>query len=425
MRTLKSERGAIIIFVLVVMIFLLMIGGLAVDYAHQFVADKELEKSMDSAALAAAGKLGFSDAVFPDVWTFAQHFAQRNAYRVGTVTLTANPSNDPSIFNSASAPYGDMIYGIWDPAKPQGVGPGFRFEPSLDGTIVNAVMCRYKTTIPTSLFRLWGINTMSIAATAIATSNPPLNPPPDGCLFPIGVGDCPFQGNTSLGCGAPITFITSSGKDDDGDGEDDGAGCLAPPCTNTAAWVNLAGGPVNTPYLQGAIQGAANGACPTTDYQTGDEEGIPTGNGMNQSVMNVLEAAFIQKWNESENNPVTIRNSDDEVVYEGQGWKVFIPVLDTDCPAAAITGEKQIVGWTEFVITQVINKGKCAVANHWDGNQWDPLGETPNCTATSLPENSGALRAIFGYYSCTIIPVDSVPRPMPRSALGTKLRLVQ
>ena len=50
------------------------------------------------------------------------------------------------------------MLGVWDPDKPEGVGAGRRFEPSLDGTIVNAVMCRYKTTIDTSLFRLWGIN---------------------------------------------------------------------------------------------------------------------------------------------------------------------------------------------------------------------------------------------------------------------------
>jgi hypothetical protein len=413
----RNERGAVIVFVLVVMVFLLMIGGLAVDYAHMFVADKELEKSVDAAALAAAGKLGFTSDEFPTARQFAQEFANRNSYRVGTVTLSNNPSNDPALFNAASAPYGDVIFGIWDPDKPQGVGPGLRFEPSLDGTIVNAAMCRFKTQIPTSLFRLWGINTMSISATAIATSNPPANPPPDGCLFPIGVGDCPFQGNTSLGCGAPISFITSSGKDDEG------AGCLAPPCTNTSAWVNLEGGNVNTPYLQNAIQGAANGSCPTTEFDTGDT--IPAGNGMNQSVMDVLEAAFTQKYNESAAEPVTIRNAQNEIVYEGQGWKVFIPVLDTECPAAAITGDQQIIGWTEFVMTQVINKGKCAVANHWSGNAWDPLGSTPNCTATNQPSNPGALRAVFGYYSCTLIPVEQVPRPLPRSALGTKLRLVQ
>lgn len=416
LQSLSSERGAVLIFVLLAVVFLLMIGGLAVDYAHLFVTDKELEAALDSASLAAAGKLGFNDSVFPTARQFAQVFAEKNAGRLGSIALSTNAGNAVPDLATQAAPYGDIVLGVWDPDKPEGVGAGRRFEPSLDGTIVNAVMCRYKTTINTSLFRLWGINTMPVSAMSIATSNPPVNPPPDGCLFPVGVGSCPFQGNTSLGCGAPISFITSSGNDE-------GAGCLAPPCTNTSAWVNLEGGNVNAGYLRDAINGAANGSCPTTELETGSE--IPTGNGMVQSVMDTLEAAFVQKWNESANDPVTIRDSDDNIVYEGQGWKVFIPVIQTDCPAGAISGNHEIVGWTEFVMTQVINQGDCAVANHWSGNQWDPLGATPNCTATNQPANSGALRAIFGYYSCTLIPVESVPRPMPRSALGTKLRLVR
>ena len=232
------------------------------------------------------------------------------------------------------------------------------------------------------------------------------------------MGSCPFQGNTSLGCGAPITFITSSGKEGD-----EGAGCLEPPCTNTSAWVNLEGGSVNTGYLRGAIEGAASGECPTTELETGDE--IPTGNGMNQAVMDTLEGAFIDIYNASAESPVSIENSDGDIVYEGQGWKVYIPVIQTDCPSGAISGEHQIVGWTEFVMTQVINKGKCAVANHYQGNAWDAIGEAPNCLGTNVPPNSGALRAIFGYYSCTIIPSNPHPEPGPRSALATKLRLVR
>lgn len=231
------------------------------------------------------------------------------------------------------------------------------------------------------------------------------------------MGSCPFQGATSLGCGAPITFITSSGKDDEG------AGCLEPPCTNTSAWVNLEGGNVNTSYLRAAIQGAASGECPTTTKETGDD--IETGNGMNQAVMDELEQAFLTKWEESAGDPIAITNSEGEIVYQGQGWKVFIPVIETDCPAGAISGSHKIVGWTEFAMTQVINKGKCAVANHYPGNIWDPLGAEPNCTAENQPANSGSLRAIFGYYSCTIIPSNPYPFPGPRSALASKLRLVE
>ena len=80
-------------------------------------------------------------------------------------------------------------------------------------------------------------------------------------------------------------------------------------------------------------------------------------------------------------------------------------------------------------MTQVINKGDCAVQNHKIGGgntyPWDPIGKTPNCLGTNTPQNSGALRAVFGYYSCTLYQANPTIVPAPRSALGTRLRLVQ
>jgi hypothetical protein len=259
-----------------------------------------------------------------------------------------------------------------------------------------------------------GIPALPISASAIAVSNPPLAPPPppDGCPFPIGVGSCPFQGNTSLGCGAPITFITSSGQGDAG------AGCLSPPCTNTSAWVNLEGGNTNAGYLRDAITGAGSGACPTTTVETGDP--IQTNNGMVQSVMDTLEPIFVQHYNASEVYEVT--NSDGNVTYRGKGWKVYIPVIETACPAGAISGAHTIVGWTELVMAQVINKGNCAVNNDWAPSPWTTVGQGNGCTN---PQANGATRAIFGYYSCTLIPGDYSPIPGPRSALATRLRLVK
>jgi hypothetical protein len=420
LQSLSSERGAILIFVLLAVVFLFMIGGLAIDYAHMFVADKELEKAMDAAALAGAGKLGFNDTAFPVARQFAQLFANKNDYRVGAITLDPNVSNAAPPLDSMPTPHGDVILGVWDPTLPEGVGAGRRFAPSLDGTIVNAVMCRFKTEVNTSLFRLWGINTMPISAVSVATANPPATPPPDACLFPVGVGDCPFQGETSLGCGATLTFISSSGQG--------GAGCLAPPCTNTAAWVNLAnpGATPTPPQLNEMINDAASGNCAASSLQVGDD--IATNNGMAQVVFSNLTTKFQQVWAES---PIhTITDVGSNVTYEGKGWKVYLPVIDTECPAGAIEGSREIIGWTEFVITQVINGGQCAVANHWlppgqSTNPWDPIGQTPNCHGTNSPGNVGSLRAIFGYYSCTIIPSNPVPVPVPRSALADKLRLVR
>jgi Putative Flp pilus-assembly TadE/G-like len=405
----RDQRGSVLIFTTALLVFLLVFTGLAVDLTFYMSAQGELQKSLDAAALAGAGKLGFDDSVFPTVRTFARDYSLFN----GIHGFRGAPSTVALDLNTVNADTGDIVLGIWDPTKPQGFGPGQRFEPSTDGTIVNAVLCRKQVPVDTTFLRLLGFNGLTVGSFAVAVANPPSTPPPDGCLFPIGVGSCPFEGPTSKGCGSTITFITSSGKDE-------GAGCLAPPCTNTAAWVNLAGGNVNTPYLRNAIANAA-GSCPPSPLKTGDT--IEAGNGMVQTVMNDLETAFVNKYNTSETYEIT--DEQGNITYAGKGWKVYIPIIETACPAGAISGGHTIVGWTEFVMTQVINKGDCAVANHWGGNQWDPIGKSPNCLGTNTPPNSGALRAIFGYYSCTIIPANPVPEPLPRSALATRLRLVR
>ncbi len=398
-RILTDERGTAVLLALGFMIFLLALIGFAVDIAYQMTATGELERSMEAAALAGAGKLGFDSTVFPTVRQFAQQYGQLNPQH--------NPPFGPLInldLNTTNATDGNIVLGVWQSGS---------FSPSVDGSIVNAVRCQFSSQIQTSFLRVLGIPTLPISASAIAVANPPIAPPVSACAFPIGVGSCPFQGgNSSIGCGAPITFITSSGQGDAG------AGCLSPPCTNTSAWVNLDGGNVNAGYLRDAITGAATGTCPASGTQTGDP--INTNNGMVQSVMDVLEPIFVQKYNESE--VVEVTNSDGDVTYRGKGWKVYVPVIQTDCPTGAISGSHEIVGWTELVMAQVINKGRCAVNNDWAGNPWTAVGTTNGCTSS---QNDTAMRAIFGYYSCTIIPNNPSPAPGPRTALANRLRLVK
>jgi hypothetical protein len=399
-RLLRNERGTAVLLTLGFMIFLLAMVGFAVDLAYQMAATGELERSMEAAALAGAGKLGFNDTAFPTARQFAQQYGQLNPHHNtpfgSVINLGLNPGN---------AANGNIVLGVWDSNA---------FTPSLDGTVVNAVRCQMATQVQTSFLRVLGIPTLPISASAIAVANPPATPPPpvDGCVFPIGVGSCPFQGNTSLGCGAPITFITSSGKGDAG------AGCLSPPCTNTSAWVNLEGGNANAGYLRNAITGAGAGNCPASTGQTGDP--ISTSNGMVQNVMDTLEPVFAQKYNAS--GIVEVTNSAGDVTYRGKGWKVFVPVIQTDCPTGAISGSHTIIGWTEFVMAQVINKGQCAVNNDWSGNPWQAVGTTNGCSAAKADT---AMRAIFGYYSCKIIPANPSPVPGPRTALANRLRLVK
>lgn len=413
---LRDQRGSVLLFTTVIMVFLLVIGGFAIDLTYHGAVRGELQRSMDAAALAGAGNLGFDDTVFPTARQEAQRFGNLNPYRVGTVNLNLNAVNDTTAFGPAGAPYGDIVLGIWDPtATPQ-------FQASLDGTLVNAVMCRYKTAIPTSFLRLLGFNTLPVQAGAIATSDPPAEPPPQGCIAPIGLTDCPFDESGTFGsngCGQPITFISSSGKEP----------ILGGSGTNTAGWVNLSGpGTPNVPQTTEALQAAYSGddgTCSGTDLKVGDPVG--TNNGMQQPVFDLLEDLFGQAFDASAlpSDPLEV-DGPDGLAYSGQGWEIWVPVLgfveDGGCPPQAINGDQTIVGWTRMVMTQVINRGECARPNQNDTNSW-PLCPPP-MNPLGQPKDP-ALRAAFGYYECEVYDAPPVREPAPRSALATRLRLVQ
>src|SRR5262249_61023330 len=62
---LTDQRGTAVLLTIGMMVFILAMVGVAVDLGYQFAAIGEVEKSMEAAALAGAGKLGFDDTVFP------------------------------------------------------------------------------------------------------------------------------------------------------------------------------------------------------------------------------------------------------------------------------------------------------------------------------------------------------------------------
>ncbi len=410
---LRDQRGSVLLFTTVIMVFLLVMGGIAIDLTYHGAVRNELQRSMDAAALAGAGNLGFNDTVFPTARQEAQRFGALNPYRVGPVNLNLNTLNDTTAYGAAGAPYGDIVLGIWNPDTAT-------FEASLDGTMVNAVMCRYKTTIPTSFLRLLGFNTLPVQAGAIATSEPPEAPPVNACIAPIGLTDCPFEDSGSFssnGCGEPVTFISSSGHEPILEGSG----------TNTGAWVNLDGsGTPNVPLTREALEAAFNGGgegCSGTDLAVGDTVG--TNNGMAQSVFDLLEDLFRQRFMESlSEDPLTVEG---DPGYSGPGYEIWVPVLgftgdgQDGCPPQAITGDQEIVGWTRMVLTQVINHGQCAVNSAHDAIPGS-LCPPSNGTAETIDPD---LRGIFGYYDCEIYDAPPVREPGPRSALATRHRLVK
>jgi|GEM_PF-1346844 Flp pilus assembly protein TadG len=402
-RLLADQRGTAVLLTIGMMVFILAMVGVAVDLGYQFAAIGEVEKSMEAAALAGAGNLGFNDTAFPAARAAAVQYATLNPYHnPGAKVIRLDP-------NPANAPNGEVVLGVWDNASAT-------FTPSVDGTVVNAVRCRKTTTVPTTFLRVLGIQTLPVSGSSIAIANPPALPPPNTCVFPIGLSSCPFQNNqvfTSGGCGKTIKFITSNGKADS---------------SNTAAWVNMSGsGTPTPPTLNAQIDAAKAGNCNPNPPAVGSEMG--TNNGMAANVFQNLKTAFVTEFNQSvaQGTKYTIKDTQGNVVYNGPGWQVYVPVIQTNCTAngttQAIQGDHQLVGWTRFVMTQAYDttgqSTGCAVSNPADS------ATASYCTNPPPELKGGSSRSIFGYYDCGIINSPPTLQPVPRAAIGNRLRLVK
>jgi Flp pilus assembly protein TadG len=395
-RWARDQRGSILLFTTILVVpLMIIIGGLSMDLAYYGAVDSELQRSMDAAALAGAGKLGFNDTFFPAARQWARDYALLNPYRTGSINLDLNPANNPG---------GNIVLGIWN---------GSTFTPSLNGTQVNAVQCRFATTVPTSFLRVIGINSLNSGAMAIAWAAQPATTPPNACVFPVGLSSCFFGGSTSVGCGATVAFHSSSDESAVG--------------ANTAAWINMTGpGNPNASQTLAAVQAAASGTCGGTTLNTGDVVGA--NNGVLSNVINYLMDEFPDIYNSSPAD-ITVLHQDGTPAYVGHGWEVHVPVINTGttCPPGAVNGDLPIVGWTRFVITQVFDSGgTCAVPNHWPGNPWDAhcLASKNGTASSPLPPGYNGMKGIFGYYDCQYNPSPPTPIPGPISATA-KLKLVR
>ena len=405
----SNQRGTVFVLTLVLLLVLMAVAGLAIDTMHAVAVRSELQKSIDAAALAGAGNLGFSASLFPTARLAAQTYAGLNPYSGGTITLGLNAANAPS---------GDIVLGLYKAADGS-------FTPTLDPTFVNAVQCRVSRPMPTSLLGLLGWPSLTISADAIGVASPPASIPPNGCLFPMGVSQCPFVGaggnyGTS-GCGQPFATQSPSTTNNSAwietsQSSTDPSGTSTPNANQTLAAINGAAVNCNGTTLKvGEYIGTNNGQQAVEYSGTGQTEGLGTCNSSGGACTGV----FVNKFNAS--SAITLKDKDDNTTYEGKGWEVYVPVLNTPCPPGPITGPMQILTFGRVIITQVIDQGYCTVANHYSGNVWDSMCPAPNGFA---PTRDSSLRAVFGYYDCQ--KFDAPPVPIaPVAALGTRLRLVK
>lgn len=393
---LRDQRGSILLFTTILAVPLMIIfGGLAMDLAYYGTVDDELQRAMDAASLAGAGKLGFDSSVFPTVRNFAQSYATANQFKVGTINLNLNTANDPN---------GNIVLGIWNAGA---------FTPSLDGSRVNAVRCQYSTTIPTSFLRLIGINNLATAAQAVAIANPPVTPGCSTPILPIAVVPCAFQDagtgafNNSNGCGTGLTWISSNKTCDGSPGSSQSC--------NSAAWASLDGSNWTQQQIKDAITNAGS-ANPTCNVTVGSGQNTYTDNGMVQPIFDLLKDTFTTKRTSTLAGGDVLR-ADGTVAYQAGwgGWETGVALVSTSCPPGPINGQKQILTFSKFVVTQIFDQNsQCVITPNMDPQ-----------AAAYCGTKDPSLRAVFGYFRCDQLGEIATIDPVPRAALAQKLRLVR
>lgn len=395
---LNNERGNVLLFTFTLLVFVLVMGGFAVDFAFQAAARTELQRSIDAAALAGAGKLAFDDTVFDAARASARQYGIFNPIRTGTVTLDLNTANNAN---------GDIVLGIWNAGS---------FNPSLAGNQVNAVRCQIQTTIPTSFLRLLNIPSLPVTASAVAVSNPPIVP---GCgtpILPIAVTPCAFYDagagtfNNSNGCGTGLTWISSNRICDNSAG--------SPQSCNSAAWASLDG----TNWTNGQHQGAITNAgleTPACNATAPAGSNTYLDNGMVQPTFRLLRDTFVAERTSTlpGGDVMKIVNGSPTVAYRAEwgGWEVGVMMVQSACPPGPMNGERPIMTYSKFVVTQVFDQNDgCVISPNMDPQAAAYCG-------TSDP----SLRAVFGYFRCDQLGQVATLDPVPRTALATKLRLVR
>ncbi len=418
----KGPPGSILLLTLVLVIpLMLVVAGIAVDVGILFATRSELHRSMDAAALAGAGKLGFDGTVFPTVRLFAQSYAAANPYRYGGISLDLNTSNSAS---------GDIVLGIWN-------GSTKTFTPSLDGTFVNAVLCRTTQSLPTYFLNMIGLTSLTTSAMSVAISAAPMLPPEGACAFPFAVSACPFVDSAtygSVGCGTMITFINNN--------------------VNTAGWVSVTGAAtqdeanrlnVNANNTRNEVTAAydttmASGTCPFAAPPGGSW--VKGQNGMDQSVYSPISNCdshglncsgyFNTIYNTGTIHTVYAKDGTTKT-YEGPGWEVYIPVVSDGnvpptCPPGSFNQGLLVTSYARIIVAQVINGGYCGVSNNNplpDGSipPWSSMCPGPNGQSLNPPDTN--LRAIFAFFDCKEWDSAPTPVPAPTASLADHLRLVQ
>jgi hypothetical protein len=148
-RTLEDQRGQVLPMAAVVMVGVLGMGGLTIDVGRAYVLHGQLQNSTNAAALAASGEV-YNASSTNNAQTYAQEYSS---------SASGDKNYDPSGFGTVTTTVTPMCLNM---LMPKGSACG-------SGSASNSVRVKQSAVLQTVFMRLFGVNTLTVSATATAS----------------------------------------------------------------------------------------------------------------------------------------------------------------------------------------------------------------------------------------------------------------
>ena len=309
---LVGDHGEVAIFVAILMVAILGLAALAVDIGFTLVTRNELQNASDSAALAAARKLG---SIYEPMT-----YEQQQAYICdpSTIVLVAQ---QVALSNRAAREQIDVLIGRWDASTKT-------LNPTLNQPDAVSVAARRESTanspVTTFFAKVFGIGTFSVRAKATGALTGESTAGPGRLPFPAGISK--FWFSRPEYCNQFINFYPTGTSE----------GCTG--------WNTYAESQANAAELKIILQGLKNGTYQSPETIAGKTEFNFIGD-TDTSAFDDIQALFD-----------TMKVLNDGIVdadNDPTSWTTTVPVYDwPDCsnPNGPIT----IVGFATVKITQVL-----------------------------------------------------------------------
>ncbi len=320
---MNDERGATAITVAITATVLLGMAALAIDVGHALVTQTELQAAADAAALNAGRRLGV---IYWELPLEEQQDMDRNLTggeetQIEAAATNAAKDNSASDAMSLTIAQNDFQIGVWN----------FAAKTFTPGTVrPNAVRVTTRrddvqnTPITTFFGGIFGVNEMSVSATATAALGTAGGRAPEGTAdVPFAISQNWFNGVAT--CDAGIQF-SPTGPD----------GC--------AGWHVFDQQPANAKKLRDTVDGLEGGTYTSPEIIPGQTQFEFTGGEVASAFPNLITLWNTKKeWNTSNSR------------YE---WPINLPVYQASSPTSCDnpSGPITIVGYAKAVVTNVADK---------------------------------------------------------------------